>query len=1807
MENAKKLSIQHGRILKLLKVTKSPLPVHRDTYAARRMEAMSNAALMARNSKTGGDDVTREKLRPGSQAENTDPELLADFSTARTDCRENPAAQRAEDEQLRAAQTDKRADDTAGTATQLEEPSKSKDSVKPSVTSRAEVSDEDCTVVATVLKTPRTINGQPTASKSKKRQRFITVGTLKQKSIVNWLSPTASGAASVDVTGKPAAQVKSSTSFQSPIALDISDVAVTHAYASAVAPSVHQQEDAPDEDIAATPKTRRSFQGRPMASKKSLSRRKQQFIRIGTLKRKSDGTFMSSSGAEPHTAEETAGDDTQLDHSTSSQSSPTLPMHIDPSAVDLTPIEVSEEASTSTIHKKTVIAIKGRRNVPVFRNMRRSERDSVLASRNASGDAKPLMTFLNVASTSRQPSQDETPLVEEVVQSKKLAFSKPRGRSVVPSRRFKNGEQNVIQRRSESLAAAKKLLSKANMSSQHVVATAPGRPKVQASQLPQSSGLSEPISDVQASDEAAPFEAHAQVQPESVSPASEPMEVPAKVFKEQLSEAFLPAYWELETSAGLEESPRNDQDVIITEDVENENAVGTRDEKTLDVPQPSMSRDKLAEILSTSSSIDTVCETSDLRIPAYWELEKTPMPSPALDQSQGDQQDNAAVIQDTEAETVVATEDGEPERETLLMTSSEDEESKQNQKDDAAAITNVELEAFVATEDADIEDAPQLSLSQDEEIQTLSATSIIEDASETSGSCFSAEPDLETSPTSSIERKESAQGVKAKSVVSSEDANIQDASQSSLCQEEEMQILSATSIVEATSETFESRLPTQPELQTLPMASAEDEESKQNEEDDATVIQSTEAEFVVGPLNEKILDVPPSPMSEVEAATSSTNGACQATEQSRLLAEAEREDSPKLERSRTPTAEPMKIEDAPEMSLPSTSEYKVSKKCGRMRTTEDTAPAIPGVHSRIAACPCHEPVRIRARKTTSETPQRSGEEAKEEVKRAISVKSEEKGAQQLELNPVSESSSIGQAESSEFNHQAYAISDSHDEPGSSNRLDEGASSSKSSHYSQIPDQDEPPRKKKPGKRHLRRPNADENAEATPFERAVRTYHRTPLDEAAKEAAAKECAKQILVSYGCDPEGVMTELDKTGFPATLRLAIRGASMPVMNSLREKRRKNPVPVKPVSPRLLDSMPVHRNKVCDVIATLHAMSNGNSILTNEKIEVVSYPATKAERRKMQGMEKRLKRIDSKLFKCPRRVIPTFIEYMGEMEERKEREKFFIESGERLREEELERRRQEEQRKAELMEQRWRDEEAFKAMVESGAVDLDRPSTSGIVVQADVDGTMKRAEKVASKTKDVQEVVEDTKEASTSTTATEKTQKPQASQEAPAEASGKPEKTDEEADAESDGDGGESSDSDDEERPFNWETEEKKYKARFIVQYGRPGNFVLRSTTSIKNPFKIHPKLPALFSDDKKPSSDDGVYESERILMKRMHEGNEEFYVKWVDWPMDTSTWEVKSALRGSGALSAEFQLREEVVNEICKLYAYKRPTWTEKDYNRPDLRKLIAFERRVDLIRKDYGQPKLFIENIHDDQGPPNFQFVLENLFSEKAMRHMVAYHAHAHMNHCKCTTGRGCQKNRVKTATGYTNKGKAITRNVFRTMKADMAFIFHECNVGCSCFHIPCHNRMVQKGRNMYLMLFKTQDRGWGVFATQKIKAGEFVCEYVGLVKKLEEIRDTSYSFDMDGYGAENVELSIDAAVYGNEARFVNHSCAPNLVAASVRVEYDTEKYHRIAYIAKKDIAKGEELLINYYPNGLTKTKKSKKCLCGADKGICQNYI
>ncbi|CAK5115157.1 unnamed protein product [Meloidogyne enterolobii] len=82
---------------------------------------------------------------------------------------------------------------------------------------------------------------------------------------------------------------------------------------------------------------------------------------------------------------------------------------------------------------------------------------------------------------------------------------------------------------------------------------------------------------------------------------------------------------------------------------------------------------------------------------------------------------------------------------------------------------------------------------------------------------------------------------------------------------------------------------------------------------------------------------------------------------------------------------------------------------------------------------------------------------------------------------------------------------------------------------------------------------------------------------------------------------------------------------------------------------------------------------------------------------------------------------------------------------------------------------------------------------------------------------------------------------------------------------------------------------------------------------------------------------------------------------------------------------------------------------------------------------------------------------------------------------------------------------------------------------------------------------SEQKGFGVFAQEKIPAGHFVVEYVGeLVSKEEaEGRLTSqqhhnYLFTIREFiGGECRYTFIDGRYKGNISRFINHSCEPNL--------------------------------------------------------------
>ena len=109
---------------------------------------------------------------------------------------------------------------------------------------------------------------------------------------------------------------------------------------------------------------------------------------------------------------------------------------------------------------------------------------------------------------------------------------------------------------------------------------------------------------------------------------------------------------------------------------------------------------------------------------------------------------------------------------------------------------------------------------------------------------------------------------------------------------------------------------------------------------------------------------------------------------------------------------------------------------------------------------------------------------------------------------------------------------------------------------------------------------------------------------------------------------------------------------------------------------------------------------------------------------------------------------------------------------------------------------------------------------------------------------------------------------------------------------------------------------------------------------------------------------------------------------------------------------------------------------------------------------------------------------------------------------------------------------------------------------------------------------------GVFADEAIPRGRKVIEYTGeRVSRRESRRrwdpKRSYLFTFDPY------WSIDGAIGGSGAEYINHSCAPNLRARIVR--------GHILYFSSRAIEKGEELTVDYhYSTKITRMP----CTCGA---------
>lgn len=166
------------------------------------------------------------------------------------------------------------------------------------------------------------------------------------------------------------------------------------------------------------------------------------------------------------------------------------------------------------------------------------------------------------------------------------------------------------------------------------------------------------------------------------------------------------------------------------------------------------------------------------------------------------------------------------------------------------------------------------------------------------------------------------------------------------------------------------------------------------------------------------------------------------------------------------------------------------------------------------------------------------------------------------------------------------------------------------------------------------------------------------------------------------------------------------------------------------------------------------------------------------------------------------------------------------------------------------------------------------------------------------------------------------------------------------------------------------------------------------------------------------------------------------------------------------------------------------------------------------------------------------------------------------------------------------------------------LFRKCISGINARQ-DLFNANSLKQRKKHVQFRKSRIHGMGLFACETIEAGEFIIEYVGEVVRWQvcDIREErykrrgigdSYLFRLDN------NVVIDATQKGCIARFINHSCDPNIMARTISVDGQS----RIVFYSKKHIKADEELTYDYKFDYEEEDKKIE-CLCGTSN--CRKFL
>lgn len=164
------------------------------------------------------------------------------------------------------------------------------------------------------------------------------------------------------------------------------------------------------------------------------------------------------------------------------------------------------------------------------------------------------------------------------------------------------------------------------------------------------------------------------------------------------------------------------------------------------------------------------------------------------------------------------------------------------------------------------------------------------------------------------------------------------------------------------------------------------------------------------------------------------------------------------------------------------------------------------------------------------------------------------------------------------------------------------------------------------------------------------------------------------------------------------------------------------------------------------------------------------------------------------------------------------------------------------------------------------------------------------------------------------------------------------------------------------------------------------------------------------------------------------------------------------------------------------------------------------------------------------------------------------------------------------------------------------------IECDPFACPagsqCTNQRIRTREHAHTYVFNAGNKGFGLAVSQPLEKGAFVIEYVGEVLRNDQYDARKRTYDKAGFvHAYFMRMSgsevIDATCYGNVARFINHSCAPNLETQKWTVDGEIA----IGLFALRDIQADEELSFDY--NFQRYGERPMRCYCNAPN--CRRWI